>query len=185
MEQIYIKRITTSVVLLGLPQRFSAPHCAAVQRQLERLGLVASRAPNSVWLKRPGANKGVPVRWLAEQSAASAFGFALCDAVALGDNPCGNDGPLASFQERGMPFISVGSAVGWHGFQVGGFEDGSAAVIEQLAIAIEAEGELARRERRPPRRLGALSIDAQELAAQCRIEMERQASRTATPAGRL
>jgi len=133
-----------SIVLLGVPAKLSAPHCAAVERQLERLGLYSSRAPNSVWLKRIGTNKGLPIRWLADATnqAAKEFDFQLDHAVSFGDNPCGNDGPLADFQDRGMSFISVGDDANWCGMQVGGFEVGCAVVLEQLVRSLENGEEL-------------------------------------------
>lgn len=171
----------TSIVLLGFPKRFSEPHVLSVQQQLDRLGLVASRAPNSVWLKRPGANKGVPVRWLEEQE----LGFCIRDAVALGDNPCGNDGPLAEFQGHGMPFISVGNDSKWQGLQTGGLEHGSAAVIEQLATALEQEAERARNEQRAPHSFRSLGIDAAVVANIAQSVVQGLADGKQTPAASL
>lgn len=127
-----------SIVLLGVPYHLSAPHCEAAKSQLERLGLVASCAPNSVWLKRAGTNKALPIRWLSNEQHASQFDFQIRNAISLGDNPFGNDGPLAEFVDCGMPFVSVGSDEQWHGLRVGGFEAGSAVILEHLLEALEA-----------------------------------------------
>ena len=46
--------------------------------------------------------------WLAIPQVAPG-GFSLSAAVAFGDNPLGNDAPLATFTDKGMQFISVAS----------------------------------------------------------------------------
>lgn len=150
----------TCVILLGMPHHVSERYVQLVAADLAELGLTASRAPNSVWIKRPGVGKSVPVHWLLQSAAFG--GFAPEDAIAFGDMPLGNDAPLASFSSQGMPFVSVGSdaaAEGPRRFHVGGNERGMAAVLSVLAEALEEELAAAGAEHRAPRRLGALGVD--------------------------
>eukprot|EP00928_Gymnodinium_smaydae_P030712 TRINITY_DN22762_c0_g1_i1.p1 TRINITY_DN22762_c0_g1~~TRINITY_DN22762_c0_g1_i1.p1 ORF type:complete len:508 (+),score=72.17 TRINITY_DN22762_c0_g1_i1:45-1568(+) len=172
----------TCVILLGMPNAFSEKYCQLVAAELAELGLVASRAPNSVWLKPPGADKAVRVRWLQqcgrddrEKDADGNLGtaaFRLRDSVALGDMPLGNDGPLANLATAdGLTFVSVGAdpppAHGGSGgsdvassMHAPGWEHGTAAVIEVLADHLEREVEAAESTGRFPRRLGELDVRA-------------------------
>lgn len=156
----------TSVTLLGMPRHVSERYCNLVAKDLEELNLVASRAPNSVWIKRPGVDKGVPVRWLLQAFAAE--GLTAHDIVAFGDMPLGNDAPLASFGTAGMPFISVGAdppSEAALGFHVGRNERGMAAVVSLLADALERELERAAAEHRPALSIGSLNMDIASAAA--------------------
>ena len=111
-----------------------------VRARLARLGLEASRAPNSIWFKNPAVNKALPVQFLSRH--AERFGFAIDRAVAFGNTPAGNDAPLTGFVESGMAFVSVAGSVTdtpdhLQSHHVGGYEHGTAAMIHELASAIE------------------------------------------------
>ena len=144
-----------SIVVMGLPdscsERYLAPHLEA----FAAMGVAASSAPNSVWLKRADVDKSLPMRWMAARP--EEFGFRLRNAIAFGDNPTGNDAPLTSFVGEGMPFVSVapsdaGLVAALLPTHVGGCCDGTAAVVAKL-VGLEnwpPDGE----------RLGGLVADA-------------------------
>jgi hypothetical protein len=88
----------TNCFVLGMSSVVSAPYITRYSSELRTLGATASAAPNSVLIKRQGTDKGLPIRWLAERGV---MGFAMPAAVAFGDNPMGNDGPLTAFVQEG------------------------------------------------------------------------------------
>lgn len=117
--------------ILGLSSAVSAPYIARHASSLAKLGAVACAAPNSVLIKNQATDKALPVRWFARNAT---MGFALASAVAFGDNPRENDGPLASFRGEGMPFVSVAAHAAdtppdLRDFHVGGLEQGTADCI--------------------------------------------------------
>merc|ERR1719468_321826 len=108
-----------------------------VNVRLEGLGVEASHAPNSIWFKNPAVNKSLPVRFMLERP--ERFKFDPARAIAFGDNPAGNDEPLTWFEREGMPFVSVSADASEaptteaQENHVGGFEFGTAAVIDELS----------------------------------------------------
>ena len=88
------------------------------------------------------------------------FGFELSNAIAFGDNPSGNDGPLGQFSLCGsarrvcdntgtMPFFSVAASLEDTPLEhrdlfVGGLEKGTAVVLDVLVKAAEEAVESSR-----------------------------------------
>ena len=108
----------TNCFVLGMSSAVSAPYLERHGPRLAALGAVASAAPNSVLIKHRATDKSLPLKWLARRqpdaaaaAAGCSGGFRFSTAVAFGDNPSGNDAPLASFIEQGMPFISVAPSI--------------------------------------------------------------------------
>jgi hypothetical protein len=173
----------SNVVALGLPKNVSGPYIGQVTEDLAALGLVASAAPNSVWFKSAGVDKGVPIDWLSKRRGG--FGFDLKNAVAFGDMPMGNDAPLWSFQEQGMPFVSVGdepaaspnSNTGHPYFVVSGFETGTALVLEELADCLEREIEEAKKQGRQPHSLSEIGIDMCKIVGVAQGKLQQVSSR--------
>jgi len=97
--------------------------------------LSISAAPNTVCIKNASVDKALPLQYLSRQKELD-----LSRSVAFGDNPAGNDAPLASFAE--MPFFSVARSIDEtppgvpH---VGGLEFGTAVVLDRLCDMLEAE----------------------------------------------
>lgn len=136
----------TNLFLMGLPQQVSKPYIgeADFAAGLARLGLCSSAAPNSVCIRSRAVSKDLPLQWLSQQPQ---YEFSFSSAIAFGDNPLGNDGPLASLP---LPFVSVapehpgGPPPGCEegGFyHVGGCEAGTAAVVELLLEALRSQRE--------------------------------------------
>lgn len=133
------RRRLTNCFVLGMSSDVSKPYLERHASRLTALGALASAAPNSVLIKHAAANKALPVRWLTKHQK---LGFSCAAAVAFGDNPAGNDAPLASFMDDGMPFVSVAPGLEhcpahlqpWH---VGGLEEGTA-----LCMALMNEARL-------------------------------------------
>merc|ERR1712217_391627 len=73
------------------------------------------------------------------------FNFDIKRAIAFGDNPAGNDRPLTFFEEQGMPFVSVNPDSSdlpteeCKANHVGGFEAGTAVVINELRNAMRPD----------------------------------------------
>merc|ERR1719221_1851398 len=122
--------------MMGLPQVVSPPYieAPAFVEALDRLGLCSSAAPSSVCIKSAAVRKDLPVWWLANHPE---YQFSLSAAIAFGDNPLGNDRPLAALP---IPFVSVadedpgipeGCEEGGF-YHVGGCESGTALVTELL-----------------------------------------------------
>ena len=135
----------TNLFIMGMPKAVSGPYILEAAPRLEAAGLEASAAPNSVCIKPCGVSKALPVEFLAGNVEGENYGFALASAVAFGDNPAGNDGPLAEFVDRGMPFVSVAASLedtplGLQGMHAGGLEGGTASVIARLNEALEERG---------------------------------------------
>lgn len=127
----------TNLFMMALPKDVSEPYLdqGPFVQTLESLGLTASAAPNSVCIRSAAIGKDLPVKYLAEHPE---YGLDLDCIVAFGDNPLGNDRPLAALS---APFVSV--APDWQGpvpvdfksggfYHVGGCEAGTAAVLELL-----------------------------------------------------
>ncbi len=132
-----------------------------------------SFAPNSVWLQRSALDKAVPLRFLlgrtplppGEKSAYHGVLPAPTRAVALGDSPESNDGPMGGFAADGLEFVSVSADAATvppelaHN-HVGGTEAGTALFLNQLMDLLDArkdgEGEL------------DLSVLTRAAARQCR-----------------
>ena len=102
-------------------------------------------------MQRAALDKGTPLRWLAgvaplpEDAAHVSLHGALQfkNAVAMGDSPHSNDGPLGQFAEQGMPFVSVSkdrATVPAHlqALHVGGEEGGTAVFLQQLLDLMDA-----------------------------------------------
>ena len=150
----------TNLFLLGFPASHSPPYIQRFRAELEDLGVSASAAPNSVCIKNAAVDKATPLKWLidADSPAAQVYDFrpggtGLC--LAFGDNPGGNDRPLANFAAGSpevaagakavLPFVSVASAVddvpGWlRAAHVGGEEKGMAAVLRQMVAVLQEGG---------------------------------------------
>lgn len=133
----------TSCIVMNVPQEVSPGYAArlGLDERLRKLDLEHSSAPNSLWLKNPAVDKSLPVQYL--QRHADRFSFALDNAVAFGDNPGGNDEPLTRFHDEGMTFVSVAGTLEdcpahLQPSHVGGFEHGTAAVIDALASALQS-----------------------------------------------
>jgi len=125
----------TNVIVMSMPNTVSSKYVALIKRELEEHDLVASIAPNSVWIKRALVDKSLPLKWLACDGLAT-YGFDLNSAIAFGDNPSTNDGPLASFAE--MPFVSCAATIedtpeSLRSLHVGGQEEGTAKILNNLA----------------------------------------------------
>ena len=123
----------TNLFVMAIPKTHSQPYVDHANLSLHPLGLVASGAPNSICIKSRYVDKALPLQYLADSPA---FDFSFDRAVAFGDNPGGNDAPLAS-SHVAMPFFSVSKLQGdtpaplrttW----VGGHEYGTAAAVELL-----------------------------------------------------
>ena len=130
----------TNCFVLGMRSEVSEPYVAKHAAAFEELGAVASRAPNSVLIKNKHMSKGVPVRYLEKAGRLD-----LSSALAFGDNPSGNDGPLTEFVEQGMPFVSVAPTLDdcpehLRGMHVGHLEAGTAACLELMNEARRAAG---------------------------------------------
>jgi hypothetical protein len=130
----------TNLFLMGLPRVLSAPYIARFEPRLAALGYEASAAPNTVCLKNAAVSKALPVQWLSGlmEGAPEPPVLSLRHSVAFGDNPSGNDKPLTTFGDQGMPFVSVSPEQdealppGLVALHVGGLEHGSAAVLSRL-----------------------------------------------------
>lgn len=131
----------TNLFMMGLPQAVSKPYISDPNfvATLKSLGLEASAAPNSVCIRSAAVSKDLPVRWLAGHPE---YQLDFAKTVAFGDNPLGNDRPLA---ELPVPFVSVApespgpapkSFEEGGFFHVGGCEAGTAHVLEMLHAAL-------------------------------------------------
>lgn len=125
--------------------------------------LHVSFAPNSVWLQRNALNKAVPLRWLlgltpvTDVAQPSHHGCIQgpC-AIALGDSPHENDGPMGDFVEHGLEFISMAASEAivperFRANHVGGKEHGAAVFLQHLMEALETaagSGTVAEKEHR-------------------------------------
>ena len=130
----------TNLFVMALPRPHSQRYIDAAAPALAPLGLVASAAPNSVCVKSAAVDKSLPLKFLHE---APDCAFRFENAVAFGDNPRGNDGPLA-YCSGAMPFVSVSGAAAdtpedLQALWVGHLERGTAAVVAALNAA-GAEG---------------------------------------------
>lgn len=126
----------TNCFVLGMPGAVSAPYLRRHGPRLAALGAAASAAPNSILIKHPAADKSLPLKWLSRRQP-SDNDFSYRSAVAFGDNPSGNDAPLAKFRRQGMPFLSVAPSLDecpeyLRDTHVGGLEEGTAAAIELM-----------------------------------------------------
>merc|ERR1719491_1755018 len=74
----------TNVIVMSMPNTVSSKYVGLIQQELEDHGLVASIAPNSVWIKRALVDKSMPLKWLAGDGADD-YGFSLGSAIAFGD----------------------------------------------------------------------------------------------------
>ena len=140
----------TNCFMMCFPRAISAKYIERFAGRLAALGCVASAAPNSVCLKSATASKALPIEWLCGAfPGAPAAALNLDNAVAFGDNPCGNDEPLTTFAERGMRFVSVANSAGdelpvaLQPYHVGGVEEGTARVLSRL-VETGADSILAR-----------------------------------------
>jgi hypothetical protein len=127
----------TNVWAMGLPQSISQKYIDLYTEELTAMGVAASAAPNSVCLSNMNIDKASPLRWMENKSF---YGFKLRNSLAFGDNPSGNDRPLTTFVEEGMRFINVGEEQPeFSGImqQVGGFEQGTAEIIDELNHALK------------------------------------------------
>eukprot|EP00747_Dinoflagellata_sp_TGD_P057705 gnl/TRDRNA2_/TRDRNA2_150775_c0_seq2.p1 gnl/TRDRNA2_/TRDRNA2_150775_c0~~gnl/TRDRNA2_/TRDRNA2_150775_c0_seq2.p1 ORF type:complete len:456 (-),score=85.06 gnl/TRDRNA2_/TRDRNA2_150775_c0_seq2:6-1301(-) len=138
----------TNLFMMGLPQQVSLQYIGQSEfvQGLAALGLEASAAPNSVCIRSKRVSKDLAVRWM---EARPEYAFQFSQAVAFGDNPLGNDGPLAALP---LPFVSVAPELptgqdrppAWQEggfFHVGGCEKGTALVLELLLRALEEAGD--------------------------------------------
>jgi hypothetical protein len=104
---------------MGIP-RTLAPELLDVLKQeyIQTRQLSIDYAPNSAKVHRQGMTKATPVEWLAGVRSYVAQSHSLpgpclhgtinlAQCIAVGDNPSGNDRPLAWFQDQGMAFVSV------------------------------------------------------------------------------
>lgn len=132
----------TNLFMMGLPQAVSKPYISDPDfvATLKSLGLEASAAPNSVCIRSAAVSKDLPVRWLAKSPE---YQLDFAKTVAFGDNPYGNDKPLA---ELPVPFVSVSpdpprlapqSFKEGGFFHVGGCEAGTAQVLEMMLAALQ------------------------------------------------
>jgi len=128
----------SSISLMGVAHALHKRYSDALD--MSKHGVSVSAAPNSLWLKKDGVDKGTPLRWL---DADAEFEFSLSSSLAFGDSPHSNDAPLAAFQDQGMPFVSVSAkestvppdAAKHH---VGGLEHGTAEVVRAILQRIDA-----------------------------------------------
>jgi hypothetical protein len=100
----------TNAFVLGMNNKISQPYIDKYSTRLEALGAVASAAPNSVLVKNAHMHKGVPVHFM---GGSGRLDFRC--AVAFGDNPSGNDGPLTTCTDAAgytIPFVSVAPSLG-------------------------------------------------------------------------
>jgi hypothetical protein len=100
----------TNAFVLGMNQSVSQPYIDRYAEELSALGAVASAAPNSVLIKNAFMHKGVPVRYMGESGRLD-----FRSAIAFGDNPSGNDAPLAQCTDSTgytVPFVSVAPSLG-------------------------------------------------------------------------
>jgi hypothetical protein len=100
----------TNAFVLGMNHKVSQPYIDRYAEELSSLGAVASAAPNSVLVKNAFMHKGVPVQYMCASGR-----LEFRSAIAFGDNPSGNDGPLAQCTDDTgytLPFVSVASTLG-------------------------------------------------------------------------
>ena len=153
----------TNLFVLGMPATHSPPFINAFAERFAALGVSASAAPNSVCIKNASVNKATPLRWLMTAPAARRYGFqpqpAAGDSdsdsdgggvyIAFGDNPGGNDAPLADFDtatlggDGSMPFVSVAPDMNdvpaaLQALHIGEEEVGCAAVIQEMVAVLAA-----------------------------------------------
>jgi len=135
----------TSVIVMSVPQEVRMKYIKVldVETRLKKLGVEASYAPNSIWFKNPFVDKSLPIRYMLRH--ADQFDFDLRRCIAFGDNPSGNDKPLTGFEKEGMPFVSLaasaseGPTLESQENHVGGFELGTAIVLNELAKVLRPE----------------------------------------------
>eukprot|EP01124_Arcella_intermedia_P033952 TRINITY_DN8302_c0_g1_i1.p1 TRINITY_DN8302_c0_g1~~TRINITY_DN8302_c0_g1_i1.p1 ORF type:complete len:174 (-),score=29.80 TRINITY_DN8302_c0_g1_i1:32-499(-) len=125
-----------------MPRSLSGGHYGTYLGELDEMGLEASAAPNSLWIKKKAVDKGMPVRWLARTPR---YGFSLAKAVVFGDNPAGNDASLAELVKEGVPFFSVAGSISevpafLRSLHVGGLQYGTAAVLREMLHQKTREG---------------------------------------------
>lgn len=144
-----------TVSVMGFPGAHSKRYYEPFVEKAAALGADLSAAPNSLWFTPSGVSKATPISWL--QQHAEEYGFDLHNAVAFGDCPHTNDGPLTSLSLHGSgsaadgesgspaycPFVSVADAqnvakVPAHvqALHVGGLEFGTARVLQGLLGAV-------------------------------------------------
>jgi len=139
MQDQYSKALFTTLIVMSVPSEVREKYMKQldVNVRLKVLGVEVSHAPNSIWFKNPAVNKSLPVRFMSRHP--ERFEFDLARAIAFGDNPAGNDEPLTRFEREGMPFVSVSAdaseapTVEAKENHIGGFEFGTAAVIDELS----------------------------------------------------
>jgi len=124
----------SNLFIMGMPRTHSKELVDTANVLLAPLGLVASAAPNSVCIKNGMVDKSLPLKYLQKHQQES--GFAFHRAVSFGDNPSGNDAPLARCSAQ-MNFFSVANELeqtpeDLRELHVGSLEGGTAAVIWQL-----------------------------------------------------
>lgn len=108
-----------------------APRCL-------RTGAIFSLRRSSLSVSLTAVSRITPLRALRTRT-----GCRLDEAIAFGDNPAGNDEPLTRFDEDGggMAFVSVAGTVdecpeALLARHVGGFEYGTAAVVQRVLDAL-------------------------------------------------
>merc|ERR1712087_292730 len=139
------KALFSTVIVMSVPEELRTKYFTQldVDVRLKSLGVEASHAPNSIWFKNPAVDKSLPVRYMLRNS--EPFDFDIPRAIAFGDNPGGNDKPLTLFEKQGMPFVSVNADISdvptaeCKANHVGGFEAGTAVVINELRKALRPE----------------------------------------------
>lgn len=123
----------TTLWCLGIRSDLGPRLVAPYREELASLGVAAEIAPNSILLKNAAVDKGTAIRHLAANGTID-----LTCALAIGDNPTGNDAPLTKFREAGMPFLSVASGgpsatpAEIRDLHVGGLELGTAECLAVL-----------------------------------------------------
>eukprot|EP00747_Dinoflagellata_sp_TGD_P059427 gnl/TRDRNA2_/TRDRNA2_151557_c0_seq6.p1 gnl/TRDRNA2_/TRDRNA2_151557_c0~~gnl/TRDRNA2_/TRDRNA2_151557_c0_seq6.p1 ORF type:complete len:421 (+),score=49.66 gnl/TRDRNA2_/TRDRNA2_151557_c0_seq6:33-1265(+) len=134
-----------SISVMGFPASHSAKYFEPYIQPAASLGAHLSAAPNSLWFTPSGVSKATPIAWMKDRAAD--YAFDLENAVAFGDCPHSNDGPLTRLPlqcsevpgdaHQYCPFISVASEQDFarvpahvQDLHVGGMEHGTAFVIK-------------------------------------------------------
>ena len=137
----------SNMFILGMPLSISKSYVTqSIRTELNRLGSDCSLAPNSVCIKSSGVDKDTPLRWLHESNNENDIEFSMSNlSLAIGDNPNGNDRALTSlFDDHNLSFVNVGETPFRQSgcYEVGGFEHGTAFLIETLVDLWKRQGDL-------------------------------------------
>lgn len=175
------ERVCT-ISIMGFPGAFSKRYYQQFVEKAAAVGADLSAAPNSLWFTPSGVSKASPIHWL--QSHAEDYCFDLGNAVAFGDCPHTNDGPLTTIPLSAgdgppvyCPFVSVAHTdnvpkipAHTHKLHVGGLEYGTAKVVEALLSSLRGDPQPATGQHFVPTFLEEAVQQCQKAAETCSAE---------------